>query len=187
MSGGRRAFLGQALLAGVWLLTSGHTPYNQWNLYRQKHLLILTSKSDPDGFALGQAIAETLVARLPSSGARVTRAPDLARVASLMSTKQLDIAVLGRQGARAMHDGASPFESYGAVALRVVANFDDYVLVSRDDFPALHGYQVAAALAGVGDHAGDGGVVATAGQPGLAMHDGAATFLSGGAAPEGAD
>ena len=47
MGSGRRAFLRQGLLAGVWLWSSGHTPYNQWNVYRQKHLLILTSKADP--------------------------------------------------------------------------------------------------------------------------------------------
>jgi len=187
MSGGRRAFLRQALLAGVWLWSSGHTPYNQWNVYRQKHLLILTSKADPEGFVLGKKIAETLVERLPSSGARVTRAPDLARVASLIGTKQLDIAVLRRGDARAMGDGAPPFESFGGMPLRVVAYFGDHVLVSRDDFPAIHAYRVAAALADAGDDGLATPITAVAQDaPDLPVHDGAAAFLRGAPPPDDA-
>jgi hypothetical protein len=185
MIGGRRAFLRHTLLAGVWLWSSGHTPYNQWNVYRQKHLLILTSKADPEGYVLGQKIAETLLERLPSSGARVTRAPDLARVASLIATKQLDIAVLRRGDARAMRDGTPPFEAFGAVPLRVVADFGDHVLVSRDDFPAAHAYRVAAALA----DGGDGAMAPAAdgeGPADLPLHDGAAAFRRGAPPPDDA-
>ena len=188
MGGGRRAFLRHVAVAGVWLWSSAHTPYNQWNVYRQKHLLVLTSKTDPDGYALGQAIAATLLERLPSSGARVTRAPDLARVASLIATKQLDIAVLRREDARAMGDGAPPFDAFGGVPLRVVADFGGHVLVSRDDFPAIHAYRVAAALA---DNAiGTGATVpvdAAAGGPAdLPVHAGAAAFMRGAPPPDDA-
>ena len=186
MGSGRRAFLRQGLLAGVWLWSSGHTPYNQWNVYRQKHLLILTSKADPKGYVLGQAIAATLLERLPSSGARVTRAPDLARVASLIGTKQLDIAVLRRDDARAMRDGAPPFESFGGVPLRVVADFGGHVLVSRDDFPAIHAYRVAAALAGGGEGVSVTAAAAAGDGPSLPVHDGAAAFMRGAPPPDDA-
>ena len=183
MGSGRRAFLRQSLLAGVWLWSSAHTPYSQWNVYRQKHLLILTSKVDPDGYVLGQKIAETLLERLPSSGARVTRAPDLARVASLIATKQLDIAVLRRADARAMRDGAPPFESFGGVPLHVVADFGGHVLVSRDDFPATHAYRVAAALADDGDGALAPAAAAAGGPADLPLHEGAAAFRRGSPPP----
>jgi len=187
MGGGRRAILRHMLLAGVWLWSAGHTPYNQWNVYRQKHLLILTSKADPEGYALGQRIAETLLERLPSSKARVTRAPDLARVASLIATKQLDVAVLRRDDARAMILGAPPFASFGGVPLRVVADFGTHILVSRDDFPAAHAYRIAAALRGFGEGSSKATTVSTGDPASPPFHDGAAAFLHGSPPPGEAD
>ncbi len=143
---GRRFFL-RGCLVGVALVgASAHTPYSQWNVYRQKHLLVLTNKTDGDGYATGKAVAEALLEVLPSSDARVTRAPNIDRVASLIATHQLDIAVLRHDEAAALFKGAAPFEEIGSVPLRVLYEFPGHVLISRDDFPDAHAYRVAQAL-----------------------------------------
>lgn len=53
---GRRAFLARGMRAagalGLWVLLAAHTPYRQWTVYRQRHLLIVASKTDPEGFRL---------------------------------------------------------------------------------------------------------------------------------------
>ena len=42
----RRALLKTALIVTAWAVTGGHTPYRQWQVYRQRHLLIGASKSE---------------------------------------------------------------------------------------------------------------------------------------------
>ena len=43
----RRCFVAGLAAAGASLLLAGHTPYRQWKLYRQTHLLIFTTRDDP--------------------------------------------------------------------------------------------------------------------------------------------
>ena len=76
------------------LLLCGHTPYRQWKLYRQTHLLIFTTRDDPGSDELGERIAACLSTALPDSRARVARAPHAPRIASLITSSQADVAVL---------------------------------------------------------------------------------------------
>jgi len=71
----RRHILKTAAAFGVWSLTSGHTPYKQWQVYRRKHLLIGANKAEPPTYELGKKIAALLLEELPESRARVARAP----------------------------------------------------------------------------------------------------------------
>ena len=119
----RRGFLQTGLVATAWLAASGHTPYRQWQVYRQKHLLIGTSKADAPTYPLGQKIAEVLATHLPESSARVTRGPDPWRLASLLTTGQLEMpAVGGRHRGAARRPPAvrwlGPHESQCAVRVR---------------------------------------------------------------------
>jgi hypothetical protein len=143
----RRSVIKFALLAAIWLAGSGHTPYRQWAVYRKKHLLILTDKTRPGSFELGRQLSDILAEQLPESRARVTRAPYLERIASLISSKQLDVALLARAEAIALASGAPPFADYPAVPLRVLIGSGDFVLVCRDDFPDPHAYLVSKTLA----------------------------------------
>jgi hypothetical protein len=143
----RRTFLQGALIATAWLATAGHTPYRQWQVYRRRHLLIGTSKADAPTYPLGQRVAELLATHLPESSARVTRGPDPWRLASLLTTAQLEVALLSASDVAALRDGRAPFAAFGPTALNALFAFGGYFLVCRPDFPAHHAYQVVQTLA----------------------------------------
>lgn len=183
----RRAFLKSALIVAALSVASGHTPYRQWKIYRRRYLLILTSKTDGPSYPLGKRVAEVLAAHLPESKARVTRAPHTRRVGSLISSKQMDVAILSRQGAAALLEGRPPFVDQGPVPLRALIGLDGYLLVCRDDFPARHAYLVAetlsanrAALAAQISPAASGGPVDAT----VPTHPGALAYFRGGPLPE---
>lgn len=142
----RRSIIKTALLAGIWLAGSGHTPYRQWAVYRKKHLLILTDKTRPGSYELGRQLSEILAEHLPESKARVTRAPYLQRIASLISTQQLDVALLNRSEAIALAEGMAPFADFDPLSVRVLAESNGFVLICRDDFPDAHAYLVSKTL-----------------------------------------
>ena len=141
----RRALSALGLLA-VSAAALAHTPYRQWKVYRQRHLLILSSRDDPSSDDLAERFATTLRDALPESRAQVARAPHVQRIASLISTQQMDVAVLQAGNARALFDGAAPFLDYPAVPLRVLVQSGDYQCVCRDDFLDRHAYLVSEAL-----------------------------------------
>ncbi len=184
----RRGFFKTALILGAVLVGSGHTPYRQWQIYRKRYLLVLTSRTDAPSYPLGKRVAETLAAHLPSSRARVTRAPHTERIASLISTKQMDVAILARGDAAALLAGRAPFAERGPVPLRTIVALGDYLLVCRDDFPGRHAYLVARTLSENRDHlllpvsSGEtGGGEAESTVP---MHRGALAYFKGRPPPE---
>jgi TRAP-type uncharacterized transport system substrate-binding protein len=143
---GRRALLRGVLLGAACIVTGAHTPYRQWQVYRQKHLTIGTSRADAPSYPLGRRIVEVLATYLPDSRARVTRGPDPWRLASLLTSGQLEVVVLGQRDVAALRAGRAPFEAFGPTELRALFTFGDYLLVCRPDFPARHAYQVALTL-----------------------------------------
>lgn len=180
----RRALLG--LLAAALVPAArtrrarAHTPYAQWKVYRQRHLLILTRRDD-GSYAAGKALAGVLARELPASKARVARAPHADRVGSLMSTGQLDVALMRPADAAALAAGAAPFAGYGAVPLRAIVAAGEYLLVCRADFPEAHAYLLAEALLG---HGGDLALpVRGPGGATVPTHPGAAAFLAGAPVP----
>jgi hypothetical protein len=142
----RRQFLTLSAASAGVLLLSGHSPYRQWLVYRQTHLVILTSRDDPGADDLGEKFAAAVRQALPDSKAHVARGPRVQRIASLMSTHQAEVGVVSRPNALAMYRGTSPFQDYGAISLRVLVQTADYQLVCREDFLPQHGYLVAEAL-----------------------------------------
>lgn len=124
----------------------GHAPYGQWNVYRKRNLLILTSRSDAPSFPIGERVASVLAKHLPESRARVSRAPSTRRVASLISTGQMDVAVMSTDNAADLYTGRADFKEFGPVPLRSIVTLGDYLLVCRDDFAPLHAYLLAETL-----------------------------------------
>jgi TRAP-type uncharacterized transport system substrate-binding protein len=174
----RRVFLQAGLSATAWLAASGHTPYRQWQVYRQKHLLIGTSKADAPTYPLGQKIVAVLATYLPGSSARVTRGPDPWRLASLLTTGQLDVAVLSQADTAALRDGRAPFEAFGPTELNALFAWQSYLLVCRPDFPAHHAYQVVQTLSEHAELIAGGRLIdATAGP--VAIHPGARAYAMG--------
>ncbi|MEM6490124.1 MAG: hypothetical protein AAF677_17965, partial [Pseudomonadota bacterium] len=119
-----------------------------WDVFRRKHLLIGCHRRDPAGYAAAKAVAETLAADLPTSRARVARAPRPGRLASLLATGQLDVAVLDSETAAAMATGRGDFAPYGAVPLGTLYQLGaPHVLLAHARFPGRHVATVAGALA----------------------------------------
>ena len=175
----RRRFLASLAAAGGTLLLSGHSPYRQWKLYRQSHLLLFTTRDDVSSDELGEALAARLREVLPDSRAGVGRAPSLQRLASLLSSAQADVAVLKTENAFALYRGRPPFSDFAPMPLRVLVETQTYQLVCRDDFKARHAYLVAEALTrepraapvSVPERDGD--------ETGVPTHAGALDFLRG--------
>ena len=142
----RRQFLCLAGGAAGWVLLCGHSPYRQWIVYRETHLIILTSRDDVGADELGEKFAAIVRAALPESQAAVGRGPRVQRIASLISTQQVAVGVVSRPNALAMYHGDGPFQQYGAIPLRVLVQNDAYRLVCRDDFLPQHGFLLAEAL-----------------------------------------
>ena len=113
----RRGLLQLGLGAVACLVGGAHMPYGQWQVYRQRHLMIGTSKADPPSYPIGQRIAGVLVAGLPESSARVTRGPDAWRLASLLTSRQIEVVLLTTRELAALRDGRAPFEAFGATRL----------------------------------------------------------------------
>lgn len=182
---GRRAALRLACAAGAWLLTGAHTPYRQWTLFRRTHLLIGSTRADAPSYAIGQQVATLLAEALPESRARVSRAPDLWRLASLISTGQWQVAIVARDDARAMTIGAAPFEDFGPIALRGLLEIGEHRLICRADFPDRHAYLVTATLAEHMErlpHA----TPPDPSDPEIAIHPGALAYLIGLPPPQAA-
>jgi hypothetical protein len=144
----RRSILRLSSGAAAVLLLSAHTPYGQWVVYRKKHLLIGCHKEDPVTYDLAKKVAARFAEHLPAAKSRVARAPSAGRLASLLGTEQMEIAILGPADASAMVRGDGNFKAYGAIALRALMPVDGRILLCRADFPARHGWLVALALIG---------------------------------------
>ncbi len=134
------------LLGAAALLCAGHTPYRQWVKYRQQHLLIMSDKTDPLSFPLSLAVAATLLEHLPASQAQASRAVDLHRLVSLLTTGQIEVALMRPADAVALAADAPPMAGYRPVVLRALAALGGHLLVCRADFPDNHAYLVSAAI-----------------------------------------
>ena len=181
----RRTFVRAAIglvgaCAGAGIPALAHTPYRQWVVYRRKHLLIGCHRQDPQTYALARRMVAILEERLPAARARVARAPTPGRLASLLGTDQLDVALLGHADAKAMAAGRDRFAPYGEIALLTIFLHPKYALVGRADIPARHAWLIAHAL-----HESDVDLpLPVDASPPLAWHEGARGFLAGQPLPD---
>ncbi len=153
-----------------------HTPYAQWDVFRKRHLQILTSQADLPGDDLGDLWVEVLRDKLPLSRAMVSRAHDMPRIAALLKTNQSKLAVLSYMHARLMFTGAAPFEDYAPMQLEVLIDNGKHLLVTRADLPLHHGFLIAATLM---PEARLGLIDPGKGRFGMPVHAGARAYLRG--------
>lgn len=143
--------VGAILLAALLLAdpAASHTPYGQWVVYRKAHLLVGCHRADATACALARDAAAHLAQRLPASKARTARAPAATRLASLLATDQLDVAVLTPPEIAGMTAGDGVFSAYGAIDLTTLALFPSgHALVAHARFPDEHALLVSKALDG---------------------------------------
>ncbi len=169
----RRDFLWAPLLLAACGQAGAHTPYGQWVVYRKKHLLIGAHRADPATYEQAKRLATMLAEHLPKSRSRVARAPTAGRLASLLGTDQLDVAVLSRADALAMRGAEAAFAPYGKIPLLLLAPLGRYVFVAHERFPARHAWLVSRTLSEVTGSAKS--TSASAG--GLNWHPGTRLFL----------
>lgn len=175
----RRVLVAAIAAAAATLGLSGHTPYGQWVVYRRKHLLVGCHREDPETYRLAKAVVTHLARHLPEARARPARAPSAGRLAALLGTDQLELAVLSATDALGMVSGTGGFRPYGAVPLRLIAELADRLLVAHPAFPDQHARLVSAAVM-------DGELArrpAPGRDPPLTWHPGTAAFLRDAAAP----
>lgn len=155
-----------------------HSPYRQWAVFRQRFLLITTTRDDKGSDDLGEEIARILVEALPASRAQVSRARDWKTLASLLTTHQTEVAVLARERSDALFKGLPPYQDFGASPLRVLVETPQYRLVCREDFPPHHAFLLAEAL--MNESAAHGFSVPQHDEAGaIPAHRGALTFARG--------
>ena len=180
---GRRALL-TAFLAGAGLLVPGqallaHTPYRQWKVYRQRHLMIGASREDAASYPKAKKIQAFLETHLPEASARVARARTRRRLADLLATDQIRIVLLSIEDAVALSRGGPPFRA--PVEVRTLWQIGEHLMVVRPSFPPAHAWTLArtfeehgAALAGASP------MPAHAGIP---LHEGVRIARDGGPMP----
>lgn len=147
----RRKFIAGIILcvgAGGAVDALAHTPYNQWRVYRRKHLLIGCHKDSEPTYTLAKNVVSVLEQHLPTASARVARAPTVQRIASLMATDQMDVAVLHPQHAADMALGQGEFKPYGKIDLAALLQINDLAMICRADIPDHHAWMITDALLG---------------------------------------
>jgi hypothetical protein len=144
----RRQLLRLPLAGALVTLLGAHTPYGQWVVYRRKHLLVGCHRGDPRTYELAAQVVRLLDEHLPGASARVARAPNAGRIASLIGTDQMEVAVLDRAEAAAMAEGKGGFAPYGRIGLRFLAPAGDRLLLAAADLPSRHAWLVTGALLG---------------------------------------
>lgn len=169
----RRSFTVGLAAGALAPAASAHTLYPQWVAYRRKHLLIGCHRKDAETFRLAEALVAGINHALPTAKARAARAPHPERLASLIGTNQMEIAVLPVPEALAMRDGAGSFAPYGKIDLTQIAAFEDHILVAEAGFPDRHAWMLSTAIA-EGDLA-----LSSAGTKSLPFHPGVIARMDG--------
>lgn len=136
------------LTAAGALALMGHSPYRQWSVYRQTHLVLVADESAAGAAATGEAVARVVAAAVPRTRAVVAEAHSAIEVAKLLRSRQLPLGVLLAGDAADALLGRGPFAGEPPLPLRALAAVGPYRLVSLEDFPADLAAAIARALAG---------------------------------------
>ena len=127
----RRA-IGLGLIALAGLLLPGHSPYTQWYAYRAKHLVVVTD-GRPGALDLAQAVA--------------AQARSAVEAVRLVSSGQLQVALVPSAAAFDASQGQGSFAADGKLPLRAIAALGDEVLVVLDTYPRERARTLPVAIA----------------------------------------
>lgn len=131
----RRAFLG-AMAAFLYpAISMAHSPWGQYAVYRQKHLLVLSTRDDVETHPYSKLLVEAINKTAPEASARPARAINLERAHALLRTDQFQFALLSATNVEGMRFATGPFAGMPTVDLRTIYRFKDLVFVVRADFP----------------------------------------------------
>ena len=131
----RRTFL--CLLPALFVrqTAQAHSPWGQYAVYRQKHLLILSTRDDRDSYGYSKLLVGVINKAAPEASARPARAIDLERAYNLLRTNQFQFALLSKVNIRSMRTATGAYADKPPVDLKTIYQFDDLEFVVRADFP----------------------------------------------------
>ncbi len=181
-----RRNLARLIAATMAMVAVGaHTPYGQWTVYRQFFFVLLGFLSDRHAVGGAEARAVGLARELPESHARMTRASDPVRIASLLATGQLDVAIVSRSEAAGMSSGSGAYRAVGPVPIRTLAELGAHFFVTVETLKERHAYLLAAAVEHLRSSLPVVAAEATSSQPlTLPEHPGAAAYRGGAPLPD---
>jgi hypothetical protein len=160
-----------AMVAAPFSSVLAHTPYRQWDIFRKRHLQILSSHSDLAADTVADNWVALLAEKLPLSRAMVSRARDVIRLVSLLKTDQSKLAILSYADADAIFNARGPYAEFKPMPLQLMLDDGAFLLVARDNLPLHHGFLIAVTLLEEGKalHLS----VPLAGKFGMVVHPGA--------------
>ena len=113
-----------------------HSPWSRYVVYRQKHLLIMSSRADPDSYLYSELLIKAINREEPSAAARPARAQDLNRCYDLVATDQMQFMLLPRSVTTEMLGGQGGFADKDPLPVKVLYEFGDLTLSVRNDVDA---------------------------------------------------
>ena len=112
-----------------------HSPWGQYQVYRRKHLLLLSSRDDELSYPFSKELVACLDNVLPIAKARPARAINIERAFELLRTDQFQFAVFDRENIDKMRNATGEFSDRAPVDLGTLLQFGDLHMVVRRDFP----------------------------------------------------
>lgn len=131
----RRTFLCLLLALFVPQTAQAHSPWGQYAVYRQKHLLILSTRDDRDSYGYSKLLVDVINKAAPQASARPARAINLDRAYNLLRSNQFQFALLSKANIRSMRTATGAYAGKPPVDLKTIYKFDDLEFVVRADFP----------------------------------------------------
>jgi len=125
----------------------GHSPYRQWAVYRDTHLVVVAGDDVPGAFQVSEDVARCLAAHLPRSHAVAARARSAREAMRLLGTRQLPLGVVAAVDAADAALGRGAFAGDGPLPLKALAGLGPYLVVALDDFPVPLAREIAGTLA----------------------------------------
>jgi hypothetical protein len=119
----------------VSLAAKAHSPWGQYAVYRQKHLLVLSTRDDPKSYGYSKLLVEAINKTAPEASARPARAINLERAYNLLRTDQFQFALLSKANIDSMRSATAGFTNKPPVDLKTIYQFDELEFVVVADFP----------------------------------------------------
>ena len=132
----RRTFLCAMSAALLSVTAKAHSPWGQYAVYRQKHLLVLSTRDDLKSYGYSKLLVEVINKEAPEAKARPARAVNLERAYNLLRTDQFQFALLSSGNIESMRTAIGPFEDRPPVDLKTIYQFDELEFVVRAEFPS---------------------------------------------------
>ena len=116
-------------------LILAHSPWGQFQVYRQKHLLVLSTRDDLPSYPYSKKLVNALNKSVPEAKARPARAINLERAYNLLRTNQFQFALLSKVNIEMMRSASDQFEGKDKIDLKTIYEFGDLEFVVQPDFP----------------------------------------------------